>query len=103
MLRGWTAVWTMQMLWLFASLTIAVGVLALVELLVLEYRRRRATKVNADKHCAGISIASANKIHARQCIVRSRLLTLRSSTAGYRIALGAAPAERTSETHLSQR
>jgi hypothetical protein len=57
MLRGWTAVWTMQMLWLFASLTIAVGVLALVELLVLEYRRRRLTKVNADNenHCAGRS------------------------------------------------
>jgi hypothetical protein len=57
MLRGWTAVWNMQMLWLFASLTIAVGVLALVELLVLEYRRRRLTKVNADNenHCGGRS------------------------------------------------
>jgi hypothetical protein len=36
MLRGWIAVWTMQMLWLFASLTIAMGVLALVEALVFE-------------------------------------------------------------------
>lgn len=40
--------------------------------------------------CRSISIASANKIHARQCIVPSRLLTLRSSTApDYRDALAA--------------
>ena len=44
MLRGWVAVWTMQMLWLFASLTVAVGVMGVVETLVAEYRRRRDVK-----------------------------------------------------------
>jgi hypothetical protein len=45
MLRGWVAVWTMQMLWLFASLTVAVGVVGVVETLVAEYRRRREVKI----------------------------------------------------------
>ncbi len=45
MLRGWVAVWTMQMIWLFASLTVAVGVVGIVEILVAAYRRRREVKV----------------------------------------------------------
>jgi hypothetical protein len=45
MLRGWVAVWTMQMLWLFASLTIAVGVEGVVETLLAGYRQRREVKV----------------------------------------------------------
>ncbi len=45
MLRGWVTVWTMQMLWLFASLTVAVGVVGIVETLVADYRRRREVKV----------------------------------------------------------
>ncbi len=34
MLRGWISVWTMQMLWLFAGLTLAVGVTAMIELMI---------------------------------------------------------------------
>jgi hypothetical protein len=45
MLRGWVAVWTMQLLWLLASLTIAVGGWAIVESMVSEYRRRRTVKL----------------------------------------------------------
>jgi hypothetical protein len=45
MLRGWVAVWTMQMLWLFASLTVAVGLVGVVEALVAQYRRRREVEV----------------------------------------------------------
>jgi hypothetical protein len=45
MLRGWVAVWTMQMLWLFASLTVAVGVVGVLETLVARYHRRREVKI----------------------------------------------------------
>jgi len=45
MLRGWVAVWTMQMLWLFASLTIAVGVVGALETLVVGYHRRREVEI----------------------------------------------------------
>jgi hypothetical protein len=45
MLRGWVAVWTMQMLWLFASLTAAVGVVGVLETLVARYHRRREVKI----------------------------------------------------------
>lgn len=31
MLRGWVALWTVQMLWSFATLVVAVGALALAE------------------------------------------------------------------------
>ena len=47
MLRGWVAVWTMQMLWLFVSLTIAVGAIAIAESLIGEFRRRREAKVKS--------------------------------------------------------
>jgi hypothetical protein len=45
MLRGWVAVWTMQMLWLFASLTVAVGVVGVLETLVAGYHRRREVEI----------------------------------------------------------
>lgn len=45
MLRGWVAVWTMQMLWLFASLTVAVGLVGVVETLISARRERRAFKM----------------------------------------------------------
>ena len=48
MLRGWVAVWSMQMLWLFASLTIAVGVVGVLETLVAGYHRRREVESTAD-------------------------------------------------------
>jgi hypothetical protein len=34
MLRGWVAMWTMQMLWLLATLTLSVGAMAVGELLI---------------------------------------------------------------------
>lgn len=34
MLRGWIAVWTMQMVWLFVALVIAVGATAILELML---------------------------------------------------------------------
>jgi hypothetical protein len=34
MLRGWIAVWTMQMMWILPTMALAVGTAALVELLV---------------------------------------------------------------------
>ncbi len=40
MLRGWVAMWTMQMLWLLGSLTMSVGAVAVGELLVNAYSRR---------------------------------------------------------------
>jgi len=45
MLRGWVAVWTMQMLWLFASLTVAGGVMGVLETLLARYYRRREVKI----------------------------------------------------------
>ncbi len=41
MLRGWVAVWTLQMLWLFVALTVSVGVLAAVEFLIGWSRSRK--------------------------------------------------------------
>jgi hypothetical protein len=40
MLRGWVAVWTLQMLWFAAAMTVTVGVTALLELLFTAYTRR---------------------------------------------------------------
>ena len=43
MLRGWVSIWTTQLLWLLAGLTISVGVTATVELLMTgRVRRARA-------------------------------------------------------------
>ncbi len=57
MLRGWVAVWTMQMLWLFASLTVAVGVVGIVDTLVAEYRRRREARPLAPVLMKGSPVA----------------------------------------------
>ncbi len=40
MLRGWIEVWTTQMLWLLASLSVSAGAVAITEL-VLAVRARR--------------------------------------------------------------
>jgi hypothetical protein len=40
MLRGWVAVWTMQTLWLLATLTLSVGAVAVGELLINAWHRR---------------------------------------------------------------
>jgi hypothetical protein len=45
MLRGWVAVWTTQMLWLFACLTVVVGVVGIVETIVVGCRQRRELKI----------------------------------------------------------
>jgi hypothetical protein len=42
MLRGWVILWTMQMLWLLATLTVSVGAVAVVEVLI-GVRDRRAS------------------------------------------------------------
>ncbi len=34
MLRGWISVWTMQMMWILPTMALAVGTVALVELLI---------------------------------------------------------------------
>lgn len=34
MLRGWIAVWTMQMVWLFVALAFSIGATAMMELLM---------------------------------------------------------------------
>ena len=39
-LRGWVTVWTTQMLWLLATLTVSVGAAALAELLIAVRARR---------------------------------------------------------------
>ncbi len=57
MLRGWVTVWTMQMLWLFASLTVAVGVVGVVETIVDEYRRRREARPLAPVLMKGSPVA----------------------------------------------
>jgi hypothetical protein len=41
MLRGWVAMWTTQMLWLLASLTVSVGTVALAEMLITARARRK--------------------------------------------------------------
>lgn len=45
MLRGWVAVGTMQMAWLVATMTIAVGAMAMAELLVAGRARRAQAKL----------------------------------------------------------
>ncbi len=40
MLRGWIAMWTTEMLWLLASLTVSVGAVAVAELLMAARARR---------------------------------------------------------------
>jgi hypothetical protein len=44
MLRGWIAMWTMQALWLIASLTVSVSTAAAAELLIAARKRRRAMR-----------------------------------------------------------
>ena len=43
MLRGWVEVWSAHMLLLFATLTVSVGVAALVELLTTHLRTARCS------------------------------------------------------------
>ncbi len=40
MLRGWVAVWTMQMVWFAATMTVTVGATAMLELLFNGHARR---------------------------------------------------------------
>jgi hypothetical protein len=40
MLRGWVSVWTMQIVWMLAMLTVSVGAVAVAELL-MDARARR--------------------------------------------------------------
>jgi hypothetical protein len=39
MLRGWIALWNMQMLWVFATLVLAIATGAMIEVLVARVRR----------------------------------------------------------------
>ena len=45
MLRGWVAVWTMEMAWLVATITIAVRAMAMAELLIAGRARRAQAKL----------------------------------------------------------
>jgi hypothetical protein len=40
MLRGWVAVWTLQMVWFAATMTVTVGATAMLELLFNGHARR---------------------------------------------------------------
>ena len=40
MLRGWVSIWTMQMIWFVAAMSVAVGVTAMAELLMTRRGRR---------------------------------------------------------------
>ena len=41
MLRGWVTMWTTQMLWLLAALTVSVAMAAIAELVIVRRARRR--------------------------------------------------------------
>ena len=41
MLRGWITMWTTQMLWLLATLTVSVGAAAVVEMVINSRHRSR--------------------------------------------------------------
>ena len=45
MLRGWVTVWTTQMLWLLAALTVSVSAAVMAELLIARRTRRREALV----------------------------------------------------------
>jgi hypothetical protein len=48
MLRGWVAVWTLQMLWFTAMMTVTVGATAILELLFTgHFRHERAGPAQA--------------------------------------------------------
>ena len=40
MLRGWISIWTMQMIWFVAAMSVAIGVAAMAELLVTRRGQR---------------------------------------------------------------
>ena len=45
MLRGWVAVWTLQMVWFAAMMTVTVGVTAMLELLFTGHARHERTEL----------------------------------------------------------
>ena len=48
MLRGWISIWTMQMIWFVAAMSVAVGVTAMAELLITRRGRRAQLASVAD-------------------------------------------------------
>jgi hypothetical protein len=47
MLRGWVTVWTLQMVWFAATMTVTVGATAMLELLFTGHARRAQAKLQS--------------------------------------------------------
>ena len=47
MLRGWIALWTMEMFWFFAVMTLTVGAVAIAELLITARADRTEARIRA--------------------------------------------------------
>ncbi len=47
MLRGWVAVWTLQMAWFAAMMTVTVGATAMLELLFTGHARRARARLRS--------------------------------------------------------
>ena len=52
MLRGWAAVWHMQLVWLLAMLVVSVALTAIIESLVVALRSRRIVPEFITSHAA---------------------------------------------------
>ena len=59
MLRGWVAVWTLQMVWFAATMTVTVGATAMLELLFTGHARR--TRAAQPPQAAVIHIADLKR------------------------------------------
>ena len=56
MLRGWVALWTMQMMWLIATMTVSVGAITMAELLITRHARYVQGRMPAQVSAVVISL-----------------------------------------------
>jgi hypothetical protein len=54
MLRGWVAVWTLQMVWFAATMTVTVGATAMLELLFTGHARRARAKLQSQESVTNV-------------------------------------------------